>query len=258
MKLANFKESFFRHILMVGCVTWFLASPFSAQAITLITDINLDQASLERGYTVSSQEGNFQLGIFPDVLSEESRVVLKQYDRNEFAFPTEWSPVSDVYEFDIYNKEAFKNKKPLVMRIKADAERTHLKKIFFWNGVANDWKELPSRTIDNRIISAVLHLPYAKLVLLEHGTILQFGEASWYKYKGCSCAASPDYKKGTKLKVINKDNGREIIVTVNDFGPDRGLFPKRIIDLDKTAFKKLGWLSWGTLKNVSVEEVKQK
>ena len=258
MELANFRKAFCDYGFMVACVTLFLVLPFSAQAITLITDINLDQGALKRGYTVSSEDNNFQLGIFPDVLSEESRVVLKQYDRNEFSFPAEWSPVSDVYEFDIYNKAAFKNNKPLVMRVKADAESTHLKKVFFWNGAENEWNELPSRTIDAGVMSSVLHLPNAKIVLLQHSSILQFGEASWYKYKDCFCAASPDYKKGTKLKVINRDNGREIIVTVNDFGPDRGLFPKRIIDLDKTVFKKLGWLSWGTLKNVSVEEVKQK
>ena len=146
---------------------------------------------MSNGYTIEGQEGKFKLGIFPEVLSEESRVVLKQFDRNEFVFPDGWAAVSDVYEFDIFNKAAFKNIKPLIMRISADNKTTHLKKVFFWNGVLNEWLELPSTVIDAQTMNSVLHLPYAKVVLLQHNSILQFGEASWYKYKDCSCAASP-------------------------------------------------------------------
>ena len=76
-----------------------------------------------------------------------------------------------------------------------------------------------------------------------------------YKYKNCDCAASPDYPKGTMLKVTNLENGKSIIVKVNDWGPERDKHPDRVIDLDKTAFKKLGSLSRGLLKNVRVEPV---
>jgi rare lipoprotein A len=58
-------------------------------------------------------------------------------------------------------------------------------------------------------------------------------------------AASPDHPMGTKLKVINLDNGREVLVTVNDRCRKRN-FP--FIDLSRAAAKKLGFLGRGTAK----------
>lgn len=82
---------------------------------------------------------------------------------------------------------------------------------------------------------------------------MRSGTATWYRHKGCNCAASPDFPKGTKLKVSLKDDpAKSVVVTVNDWGPDRGLFPSRVIDLDSVAFKRLAPLSRGKVQ-VSVE-----
>ena len=83
---------------------------------------------------------------------------------------------------------------------------------------------------------------------------LEKGSASWYRYKGCLCAASPDFQKGTKLRVTNQKNGKSVIVTVNDYGPNRKKYPTRAIDLDAVAFQKIGRLSQG-LVSVTVEKV---
>lgn len=85
--------------------------------------------------------------------------------------------------------------------------------------------------------------------------IMRTGLASWYKYKGCLCAASPDVPKGTKLKVTRQDDPtKSVIVTVNDYGPDRTKHPERVIDLDKVAFSKIGNTRGGVL-SVIVEKV---
>ena len=223
---------------------------------TFITDINIDQATIIKGYTVVSEDENFRLGIYPEVLAMETRVVVKQFDKDDFTYPEEWQPVSDVYEFDIFNKQAFQDEKPLLIRIKTFEKTKMLKKIFFWNGVIDEWVELPSEVGDREIMKSVLHLPYAKMVVLEHEEIIQIGDASWYGYKGCLCAASPDYPKGSKLKVKDLDTQKEIIITVNDYGPDRSIFPERVIDLDKVAFMELGRLSWGILHNILVTKIK--
>jgi rare lipoprotein A (peptidoglycan hydrolase) len=76
----------------------------------------------------------------------------------------------------------------------------------------------------------------------------EYGQASWYAYKGCDCAASPDYPKGTQLLVsLPDDPDSNITVVVNDYGPERDIFPNRVIDLDSTAFKKLAPLSLGVI-----------
>lgn len=85
--------------------------------------------------------------------------------------------------------------------------------------------------------------------------IMRVGMASWYRYKGCLCAASPDVPKGTKLKVSRQDDpSRFVIVKVNDYGPDRKRHPERVIDLDRVAFAKIGNPRGGTLA-VTVERV---
>jgi len=80
------------------------------------------------------------------------------------------------------------------------------------------------------------------------------GRASWYKYKNGLFAASPDYPKGSVLKVTNLSNGKTIEVTVNDFGPDRNINPDRVIDLDFVSFSALASTGAGII-DVRVEPI---
>ena len=85
------------------------------------------------------------------------------------------------------------------------------------------------------------------------------GRASWYDLDtktasgealgdGELTAAHPSWPFGTRLRVVNLKNGREVVVRVNDRGP----FAKdRIIDLSKAAAKQLGMIEDG-VADVSV------
>jgi rare lipoprotein A len=85
------------------------------------------------------------------------------------------------------------------------------------------------------------------------------GRASWYDLDsktasgealddGALTAAHPYWTFGTKLRVVNLKNGREVVVRVNDRGP----FAKdRIIDLSKAAAMRLGMIEDG-VADVSV------
>lgn len=85
--------------------------------------------------------------------------------------------------------------------------------------------------------------------------IMRQGVASWYAYKKCLCAASPDVPKGTRLLVSREDDpSRSVVVTVNDWGPERDKHPDRVIDLDKVAFMRIG-NPRGGLMRVRVELV---
>ncbi|MFA5935732.1 MAG: RlpA-like double-psi beta-barrel domain-containing protein [Patescibacteria group bacterium] len=87
------------------------------------------------------------------------------------------------------------------------------------------------------------------------GDYMHAGSASWYKYKGCRCAASPDFPKGTRLRVRSVANPQKYtVVRVNDFGPERDKFPERVIDLDIVAFQELAPKGAGVIK-VTVEPV---
>ena len=93
----------------------------------------------------------------------------------------------------------------------------------------------------------------------------QTGMASWYGpgFAGRPTAsgekfdpndmtcAHPKLKFGTRVQVTNLDNGKSVVVRVNDRGP----FAKgRIIDLSKEAAKRLGFIEKGHTK-VKVEVV---
>jgi len=55
-------------------------------------------------------------------------------------------------------------------------------------------------------------------------------------------AAHPTLPFGTRLRVVNLDNGREVEVRVNDRGP---AVPGRIVDLSYAAARTLGAVGTG-------------
>lgn len=86
--------------------------------------------------------------------------------------------------------------------------------------------------------------------------IVQYGKASYYSnyYKGRRTASGRKFRQGkltaahltiplgTKVKVVNLDNGKKVKVRINDRGP---YVKGRIIDLSRKAARKLGMLKAG-------------
>jgi len=82
------------------------------------------------------------------------------------------------------------------------------------------------------------------------------GGASWYALHSKTAsgermnpatltAAHRSLKFGTKLKVTNRNNGRSVIVRVNDRGP---FIRGRVLDLSRAAAQNIGMVSTGTAK----------
>lgn len=92
------------------------------------------------------------------------------------------------------------------------------------------------------------------------------GRASWYgkgssgsrtangeRFKpGGNTAASWDYRFNSRILVFNPENGRSVIVRINDRGPAKRL--KRLIDLSEGAFKQIANLSKGVVR-VCIKEL---
>ncbi|KKP67758.1 MAG: 3D/G5 domain protein [Candidatus Moranbacteria bacterium GW2011_GWE1_35_17] len=113
-----------------------------------------------------------------------------------------------------------------------------------------DGKEV-SRKIKETVVTKE---PVDKVVT--QGTYVKLGKshtglASWYAHTGTMAAANPWLPMGSYVKVTNKDNGKSVIVKINDRGP---FGPNRIIDLDKVAFEKIASLGQGVV-NVKMEEI---
>ncbi len=88
------------------------------------------------------------------------------------------------------------------------------------------------------------------------GTYMKLGKANkgqgtWYAWKGGLFAASTSLPRGAYAKVTNSENGKTVVVQINDYGPQgKG----RIIDLDKVAFEKIASLGAGVI-GVKVEQI---
>lgn len=86
------------------------------------------------------------------------------------------------------------------------------------------------------------------------------GVASWYSYRinginwsdNHRTAASRDFKRYSTVRVTNLDNGKSVEVYINDFGPEEGQVPERIIDLSSDAFAQIADLKIGLI-NVKIE-----
>ncbi len=214
--------------------------------------IFLDKPTIAKGYTVAAFGDSLKLSLVPGILSSSTRVGCEILNE-EIPGPWHLDRVSPVYQFEFYNKKAYDDQKPFYIQVDYDSESFGLKRVFFYDKNYGAWRELP--TIDfpkEGFVRSLIHLPYARLAVFEDTGILSVGKASWYAYKGGDFAASPDYNKGSVLRVYNLDNNKFVDVTINDYGPDRSLHPDRVIDLDKVAFSKIASLGAGII-NVKVE-----
>lgn len=82
------------------------------------------------------------------------------------------------------------------------------------------------------------------------------GRASWYALHSKTAsgermnpkkltAAHRELGFGTRLKVVNKRNGKTVVVRINDRGP----FAKgRVLDLSRAAARRLGFVNAGTAR----------
>ncbi len=228
--------------------------PVQASELEVIVSTQFDAETIVKGYTLESSDGLMRLGIRPETLNVATRVDVKTLDPSIMQDTLTQEPLGNIYLFDILNKESYDGSDFFFLEIiypqeEQDSDILHgRRRIFFYNAVNSTWEELPSTdNPETNSVRALIHLPYARLAIFED-EIPEVGEASWYGYRDCDCAASPDYPKGTELLVTSvEDPTKSVVVTVNDYGPDRSIHPDRIIDLDKVAFAKLASLGLGLI-----------
>lgn len=169
--------------------------------------------------------------------------------------PWDYKAISPLYEIKLPAEKLAKGKTYSV-EITYNQKDNNYKKAFYFDKVKNTWKPLP--TVDdskNNKVKVEIPFSYVRLAVFSNKNILTVGKASWYSYKKGLFAASPDFAKGSVLRVYNLDNGKYVDVTVNDYGPERNSHPDRVVDLDKVAFKKIASTGAGII-NVKIEVLK--
>jgi uncharacterized protein YabE (DUF348 family) len=125
------------------------------------------------------------------------------------------------------------------------------KKELTFKAVYHNHKQISRKLLKEEIIEE----PVPEISV--QGTYVKLGKShtglgTWYAWKGGLFAANPWLPMGSYVKVTNLENGKTVIVQINDRGP---FGPNRIIDLDKVAFAKIASLGAGVI-NVKMEEIK--
>lgn len=128
--------------------------------------------------------------------------------------------------------------------------------------VYHDGKEIKRKKTEEMVIKEPVDEVVTQGTYVKLGSKVHTGFGSWYgqpkyletKYPSASgyWAANPWLPMGSYAKVTNKENGKSVIVRINDRGP---FGPNRIIDLGKPAFAAIASLGAGII-DVKMEEVK--
>ncbi|MBU0722304.1 serine hydrolase [Patescibacteria group bacterium] len=216
--------------------------------------INLDKQTVNKGYTVSTFDNAIKFSLVPGVLNESTRVDVVELNET-IDNPWQLERISKVYQFEFKNKAAYDNKKPFYIQLSYNQVSNYYKQVFYYDKNYSSWRPLPTIDyLDKSFVRFLIHLPFARIAVFTNPEALVVGQASWYKHKGGLFAASPDFPKGSKLRVYNTANNKFVDVTINDFGPDRKNYPDRVIDLDKAAFTKISPANSGII-NVRVQPI---
>ena len=177
------------------------------------------------------------------------------------SYPWQLTKLSQVYQFNFQpslNQAAPGEKITLHVAYNECLKNQEYKQIFFWDDNSQAWKPLAST--DNqkqKYLEAQTTLSAGRIAVFSFPGVITTGQASWYKFKGGNFAASPDFPIGSRVRVFNTDNNKFVDVTINDWGPERALFPNRVIDLDKVAFLKIAPAGSG-LSNIRIQPLEIK
>ena len=216
--------------------------------------IRLDRETIAKGYTVTAFE-KLKLSLVPGILNEATPVEIIELNE-EMPMPWQFEKISNIYQFEFKNKNAYDNHKPFYIQFHYEDLDGGYKQVYFYDKNFASWRPLPTKDYpEEKFVRSLIHLPYARIAVFSDNEKMTSGEASWYAYKGGNFAASPDFPKGSILRVTNLHNDKHVDVVVNDYGPDRSIFPDRAIDLDKLAFAKISPIGAGII-DVKIEPLK--
>lgn len=200
--------------------------------------------SAARGADLSNFQVIYQPEAFPGLT--DSNATLELAPAN---LPWQWQALTPAYKYSFTNANLYDPSWPMTIKISYDQVNNYYKQIFSYDSASQTWRSIP--TTDHPVdkyVTAVTMAAADRVILLANPDTLTVGTASWYKYKGGMFAASPDFKKGSLIRVYNLDNDKFVDVTINDWGPDRAKHPDRVIDLDKVAFQAIASPSDGLVR----------
>jgi len=217
--------------------SFLIVLPLAASA----DSVRIDEATLQKGYTLDAMESAIRVGVWPGVIHEP--VEVKAVEIPPIApeqLPEGYRVMSPFYQVSISSladpSKPMIVDKPYTIAIRVPVENAWAKDVWLYDNAKKEWVIMPS-TMDLKRgeTRAWIHHSFLWVVALERETAVE-GIGSWYADRRDDSAASNDFPIGSTLRVTEKETGASTDVVVRSTGP---FVPGRVIDLAKTAFAKL-------------------
>ncbi len=142
------------------------------------------------------------------------------------------------------DKLGWREKKVTQKGVRGTSEVTY--KVVYHNEEEISRKKIKEEVVEEPVSEIVTQGTYVKVGKEKKG------KASYYARSWGTLNASRDIPRGSYAKVTNLENGKSVIIKINDYGPQS---PDRIIDMDYVSFSKIGDLATGIIHRVKVEQV---
>lgn len=233
-------------IFILSLICFFSAVQLQAREV-----YNLYPEAQAKGYTFSTADGKFKVGIIGGSLSARDKIEvrLKEVKQSRVTLPDDENLISKIYTVYLYHENRVRVKKPLWISIAYDTDNGGMKNIKLWKHEKKKWKTLDSDDkSDENIIRTSIRRTKATFAVFQEAGEYEIGLASWYDWDG---AAHRSYPFGTIVKVTNLANNMSCEVTINDRGP---FIEGRVIDLPREAFAEIADLGAGVIE-VKVEPI---
>lgn len=223
------------------------------------TDIVLNKATLDAGYTVNNSTNTFEVGIRSQGVehTKRLRVHLRKGKKKRYSVMGE-TLLSDIHIYALHSNNKFHLTKKVWIKLSYPAVNASTDKVIkYWDASRGKWRAL--KTQDNQStlqVSAALRHTTAVLGVFQKeaevvsdttGDVIT-GLASWYVGTG---AASNDFPMNTRIRVTNTNTGSFVDTTVVSTGP---FVAGRVVDLSSGDFSAIASLSTGVIP-VTVQRV---
>ena len=173
---------------------FFFISPVSADETVdyLENNYQIGEQTLERGITFSFENGQLLLPIFPKKISTPFHLKVVREDRKYFSLPEDYRLATEIFtiQTDEQNGEAV----PLTLIFKIGNGDFWGKELYSFD-MERGWQRFVGATSKNDKITVTTANEKITLAVLQSKGPMTVGRASWYKYKNCDCAASPDIRE---------------------------------------------------------------
>ncbi len=214
-----------------------------------IYSLHLDKKTILKGYTFVAPDEDFKVGVVDKAVMEPITVRFKQIPDSYMIAPLKKAPgrqASRIWEFDLLADDGQISQliKPIYLAVKITNQTMNRKIMYYWDKGRQKWIALPSSIdLKNKLIRAIIHLPYARVALFDEPDATTYEAwASWYpteltKRNELGCASNV-YPLNTPLWVCRLDDLSKCTITrVISRGP---YVDGRVVDLTKAAFERIG------------------